>query len=126
MISRSDLTCSFLVVTTVLGVAHARADELLPPPIPTLRIGAPTSEPETVRARRVELTPETITEKYPNRKVKIERQVVQDDERNYVNHGPWKMWDPNGKGFVLVGAPIAFDCAISLSWVHQEMRTCVR
>ncbi len=35
-------------------------------------------------------------------------------------------WDPAGKGFVVVGAPITFDCAISLSWVHREIRTCVR
>ncbi len=35
-------------------------------------------------------------------------------------------WDPSGKGFVVVGAPITFDCAISLSWVHREIRTCVR
>ena len=37
-----------------------------------------------------------------------------------------KRWDPNGEGFVLVGAPVTYDCAISISWVHQEMRTCVR
>ena len=35
-------------------------------------------------------------------------------------------WDPSRKGFVVVGAPITFDCAISLSWVHREIRTCVR
>lgn len=35
-------------------------------------------------------------------------------------------WDPNNEGFVVVGAPIAYDCAISLSWVRQELRTCVR
>lgn len=35
-------------------------------------------------------------------------------------------WDPIGKGFVVVGAPIAFDCAIALSWVHAEIRTCVQ
>ena len=35
-------------------------------------------------------------------------------------------WDPNGDGFVVVGAPLAYDCAISLSWVHREIRTCVR
>ena len=35
-------------------------------------------------------------------------------------------WDPSGKGFVVVGAPIAFDCAIALSWVHAEIRTCMR
>ena len=31
-----------------------------------------------------------------------------------------------GGGFVLVGAPIAWDCALSVSYVHQELRTCVR
>ena len=35
-------------------------------------------------------------------------------------------WDPSGKGFVVVGAPITFDCALSLSWVHREIRTCVQ
>ncbi len=35
-------------------------------------------------------------------------------------------WDPDGDGFVVVGAPLAYDCAISLSWVHREIRTCVR
>jgi hypothetical protein len=35
-------------------------------------------------------------------------------------------WDPQGNGFVFVGAPIAVDCAISVSYVHQELRTCVR
>ncbi len=35
-------------------------------------------------------------------------------------------WSPNGEGFVFVGAPIAIDCAISVSYVHQELRTCVR
>ncbi len=35
-------------------------------------------------------------------------------------------WDPDGAGFVIVGAPVAQNCAISISWVHREMRTCVR
>lgn len=35
-------------------------------------------------------------------------------------------WDPNGAGFALVGAVIARDCALSLSWVHREIRRCVR
>ena len=38
----------------------------------------------------------------------------------------FRMWDPNSEGFVLVGAPVAYDCAISVSWVRQEMRTCLR
>ena len=35
-------------------------------------------------------------------------------------------FSPNGAGFVIVGAPIVWDCAVSVSWVHREMRTCVR
>ena len=38
----------------------------------------------------------------------------------------FERWDPDGRGFVLVGAPIAWDCAVSLSWAHAEIRTCVR
>ena len=40
--------------------------------------------------------PEIIRERYPNRATKIERQVKQDAGGNYVNHGPWKMWDVEG------------------------------
>ena len=39
---------------------------------------------------------EVIRERYPNRAVKIEREVTQDDEGNYVNHGSWKTWDLQG------------------------------
>ena len=35
-------------------------------------------------------------------------------------------FSPGGDGFVLVGAAPAADCAIAVSWVHREMRTCVR
>ena len=38
----------------------------------------------------------------------------------------FERWDPNGAGFVIVGAPFALDCAVSISFVHQELRTCVR
>ncbi|OHB79190.1 MAG: hypothetical protein A2W31_07750, partial [Planctomycetes bacterium RBG_16_64_10] len=37
-----------------------------------------------------------IRERYPNRQIKVERQVIQDAHDNFVNHGKWKMWDPNG------------------------------
>ncbi len=42
------------------------------------------------------------------------------------DHPIFERWDPNGAGFLILGAPIARDCAISLSWMHQEVRTCVR
>lgn len=38
----------------------------------------------------------------------------------------FRMWSPDGSGVVLVGAPITYDCAIALSWVHREMRTCLQ
>ena len=37
-----------------------------------------------------------------------------------------RRWSPDGAGFVLVGAPIAYDCALSISWAHRELRTCAR
>jgi hypothetical protein len=35
-------------------------------------------------------------------------------------------WDPDGAGFVFVGASLAHDCAIAISWYHAELRTCTR
>ena len=35
-------------------------------------------------------------------------------------------WDPDGAGFVAFGAALAVECAVSISYVHQELRTCVR
>jgi antitoxin component YwqK of YwqJK toxin-antitoxin module len=39
---------------------------------------------------------EVVRERYANRRVKVERQVVQDTDQNYINHGSWKMWDEQG------------------------------
>jgi antitoxin component YwqK of YwqJK toxin-antitoxin module len=38
---------------------------------------------------------EVIRERYPDGKVKIERQVTLDADGNYVNHGPWKLYSPS-------------------------------
>ena len=40
---------------------------------------------------------EMICERFPNGQVKIERGVSQDENDNYFNHGPWRMFDPQGK-----------------------------
>lgn len=40
---------------------------------------------------------EVVHERYPNRKVKIERHMTLDDEGNYINHGAWKWWDQVGQ-----------------------------
>ena len=49
-------------------------------------------------ARRAEHAPEieVITERYPSRAVRVEREVAQDDQGNYYNHGAWSHWDENG------------------------------
>lgn len=47
-----------------------------------------------------DVTPELVTERYDNRKPKIEREVVQDQDQNYINHGKWKQYDPEGNVIV--------------------------
>lgn len=42
------------------------------------------------------------------------------------DHPILERWDPEGAGFVILGTPIVRDCALSMSWLHQELRTCVR
>jgi len=51
--------------------------------------------PATAAAPEREL--ELITERFPNGAVKIERQVAQDAEGNYVNHGQYTEYDTRGK-----------------------------
>lgn len=41
--------------------------------------------------------PEIVHERYPNRAIKTERQMVLDSKQNFVNHGFWKMWTPQGE-----------------------------
>lgn len=41
---------------------------------------------------------ETIRERYPDGKLRVEREVIRDAKDNYVNHGLWKMWDKEGYG----------------------------
>ena len=54
-----------------------------------------TSKPMIVEVSGTDV--EVIKERYPNRSVKIEREVIRDADDNYINHGAWKMWDINGK-----------------------------
>ena len=39
---------------------------------------------------------ELVTERYEDGKIKIEREMIQDQEQNYVNHGKWKSFDRDG------------------------------
>ncbi len=42
------------------------------------------------------------------------------------DHPSIRRFSPNGDPFVIVGGLIAVDCAVSISWVRAELRTCVR
>ena len=35
-------------------------------------------------------------------------------------------WDPDNLGFVVIGAAVAYDCVIAISWAHSELRTCLQ
>ena len=37
-----------------------------------------------------------------------------------------RRWDGQGAGFAIIGAAVAHDCAIAVSWAHSELRTCLR
>lgn len=36
----------------------------------------------------------------------------------------FQRWAPDGRPFLLMGIPLVADCALSISWAHQEIRTC--
>jgi len=69
------------------GALHANSAELK-------TVEAPA--PKALVADEGTSNTEVITLHYPNRKIKIKRHVIQDSNRNYVNHGPWTMWDVQG------------------------------
>ena len=45
----------------------------------------------------VEEGPRTIRQRYPDGKVQLVRQVVQDREGNYINNGPWRLYNRRGE-----------------------------
>lgn len=47
-------------------------------------------------ATLAEDTSEVIEERYPNGTLKIAREVIQDAQGNYLNHGSWKMFNERG------------------------------
>lgn len=61
---------------------------------PTPVVQPVTQAPATQPAKPAVV--QVVREKYPNRAVKIERQVAQDAGLNFVNHGAWTMFDPKG------------------------------
>jgi len=58
---------------------------------PTIESRTPDDAPIGTPGER-----ELIRERYSNRRVKIEREVTQDERGNYLNDGSWQMWDESG------------------------------
>lgn len=58
---------------------------------------------------------EKVVERYPNRTVKIERFVAQDDQGNFFNHGPWAKWNEEGQ---LMGRGQFIGGAQSGKWIR--------
>ena len=85
----------------------------VPPPAPAAAPAAPAAEAAAPAAEQPEaasapLTPtevepadnavvETIKERYPSGGVRIEREMTQDAEGNYVPHGAWRHYDEKGR-----------------------------
>jgi len=51
--------------------------------------------PETTDAQPRQT--DVVRERYPDGRIKIQREVALDDQRNYVNHGTYRMFDPRGR-----------------------------
>ena len=86
---------ALVLVGTYLSWAAAQPATLYVPGVATEELPAATAE---LRDEPIEPQPnaEIVRERYDNRRVKVEREVVQDEDQNYINHGRWKMWDRDG------------------------------
>jgi len=71
--------------------------------------------PRTTTAQIGDNATEVINERFPNGRVRIEREVTQDAQGNYVNHGKWRMWDERGIG---VAEGVYENGKRSGVWVH--------
>ncbi len=56
----------------------------------------PLEDPSSAGDESESQGPELIKERFPNGATRIERQVTQDAQGNYLNHGSWKMSDERG------------------------------
>ncbi len=68
----------------------------------TSAVGSPLEQNPAPVELAPEATPEVVEERYPDGKIKISREVVQDALGNYLNHGTWKMFNERG-GLVIEG-----------------------
>src|SRR5262245_17826729 len=83
-----DLAAS---LTLAVGVLFAAG--------PDLYADGTTSTADSVEAAARDSAPvktDVVRERYASQAVKVERSITQDANLNFVNHGPWTMWDPAG------------------------------
>lgn len=113
--ARSVLRLGFglmISLDCLVATLEAAPPELVEQTAPVVRRAASPSAPRVApeeiaedKEAPQELTPaptettkpskglEVIRERYPDGAIKIERQVTLDAQKNYLNHGPWTMWD---------------------------------
>ncbi|MBS0207625.1 MAG: hypothetical protein JSS27_01600 [Planctomycetes bacterium] len=75
-----------------LAAAEPKVEASTPAAAPGL---LPVAEPQTLQAQPGDV--EVVQERYPNRKIKVERQVIRDASGDIVNHGQWTMWSETGR-----------------------------
>ena len=100
-----DWTRAASLVAVTFGVQTATAREPLAAPLKMpQQFSVSAADPlaarpylddtNSVAARDGEV--EVVKERYPNGAVRIERCVILDPDKNYVNHGSWKMYSATG------------------------------
>lgn len=62
----------------------------------TAESAEPAEMPAEAAQTEEESEHEVIRERFPNGSIRIEREVTQDADGNYINHGSWKMFDERG------------------------------
>ena len=96
----SPLILVFLLSLSALaGPAHA-VDTTTAEPLTLLRLGE-ASAPAEDAAPALDVADssrpsEVVQERYSNGKVKIRREVTQNEQQDYILHGQWTMWDEQG------------------------------
>lgn len=101
--NRHRLNLILFVGTLFLpAVAAAQTDDLFQEKFEELPPAAQPVVPdaEILTGTASKLETEVVRERFDNRRVKIEREVVQDADQNYINHGKWKEWDAAGNVLV--------------------------
>jgi len=92
----SRLLAAFVGWTVVFSSASVPAAET--PTTAPAKPAAPAADPVVPELPKdLPEKPELVTDRYPDGKVKVQREVARDKQGNYVNHGQFTMYDLQGK-----------------------------